>query len=167
LTNEWSRKDPEMYKKTSLEHSRKYHKEHRKEEREYSKEYRETHKAQYQKYNKEYIRKERKLNKNLVFLYYSNGVVQCACCGELEEVFLTIDHIRGRKTYGHGYNEGGYKLYAKLVKSNFPEGYRILCWNCNWAKHRLSQCPHQISKINYNTQSLSKASVSNYKNQGC
>jgi len=30
-----------------------------------------------------------------------------------------------------------------LVTNNFPKGFQILCWNCNFAKGMLGKCPHQ------------------------
>lgn len=81
-----------------------------------------------------------------VFLHYSNGVIQCACCGELEIKFLSIDHIEGRKKFNHGKGFGGVKLYNWLIKNNFPDGFQILCINCNWAKGIYKICPHQEHK---------------------
>ncbi len=66
---------------------------------------------------------------------------QCACCGENNSAFLTIDHINGggsahRRTTGH--------FYRWLIKNNFPkDNLQLLCMNCNWAKRFLGQCPHQ------------------------
>ena len=67
---------------------------------------------------------------------------ECACCGETENVFLTLDHIDGggaehRRAIGAG------NLYRWLVRFNFPEGFQILCFNCNSAKHLLGECPHR------------------------
>jgi hypothetical protein len=31
-----------------------------------------------------------------VFNYYSKEIVQCACCGEKEIKFLSVDHIHGQ-----------------------------------------------------------------------
>ena len=68
---------------------------------------------------------------------------ECACCGEREPCFLTLDHINGggtahRKTI-HG------KVYAELRRRGFPSGYRILCWNCNWAHRLYGSCPHKTN----------------------
>lgn len=67
---------------------------------------------------------------------------KCACCKESQDEFLTIDHI---------YNDGkqhrklvhASKLYPWLVKNSFPEGFQILCWNCNLAKQLHGECPHK------------------------
>jgi hypothetical protein len=96
--------------------------------------------AQYQK-EKYYKYKKR------VFDAY--GGFRCVCCDITNPVFLTIDHINGngnkhRKSIGA--NASGCHMYAWLVKNNFPEGYQVLCWNCNHAKHVDGTCPHQNIK---------------------
>ena len=70
----------------------------------------------------------------------------CACCGERELAFLTIDHVNGG---GGGTQErrtkAGHTLYTRL-RATLPEqlpGYRVLCWNCNAATHFQGVCPHQ------------------------
>lgn len=78
------------------------------------------------------------------FVYERYGS-KCSCCGETEEAFLTIDHVNNdgaahRKTFASG---GGYCIYSWLVENNFPEGFQILCWNCQWGKNKHGTCPHQ------------------------
>ena len=34
-----------------------------------------------------------------------------------------------------------------LEKNNFPSGFQILCWNCNFAKGSLGKCPHELNKM--------------------
>jgi hypothetical protein len=73
----------------------------------------------------------------------------CACCGESDIRFLTIDHIHNdgakhRKQFNTG---GGYMFYARMIKNGFPEGLQTLCWNCNCAKHIYGECPHISYKI--------------------
>jgi len=61
--------------------------------------------------------------------HYSKGKMCCEICGENHLECLCIDHIKGgggkhRKSInGH--------IYAWLKRNNFPEGFRILCHNCN------------------------------------
>lgn len=72
----------------------------------------------------------------------------CKCCGETEGVFLTIDHIDNnganhrRELKGRNYGCGSTNVYRWLRKNGFPDGFQILCWNCNWAKSH-GGCPHQ------------------------
>jgi len=81
-------------------------------------------------------------NRQKVFTHYG---AKCACCGESEQSFLTIDHINGdgaaqrrnaRLTAGKNY-------YRYIIQQGFPDDLQLLCWNCNMSKHYLGQCPHQ------------------------
>ena len=103
------------------------------------------HKNDYKR-RQDYFVKRAKLLKSQVFMHYCNGVIQCACCGELIEEFLTIDHISGRKNYNHSKSSTGYILYSWIIQNDFPDGFQILCMNCNWAKGMYEQCPHQTKK---------------------
>jgi len=77
---------------------------------------------------------------------YSPGVVKCACCGETEERFLSIDHIDGggykhRKRIGHG------MVMWWLRNRGYPPGYRVLCMNCNHGRaYNGGICPHKDNK---------------------
>lgn len=67
----------------------------------------------------------------------------CVCCGEDQPEFLTIDHIVPvRKSIRAG-RLGQYSMYLQLRKANFPDGYQLLCFNCNHAKGVSSECPHK------------------------
>lgn len=78
----------------------------------------------------------------------------CACCHEDIFEFLTLDHIDGsggkhRKELrgGDGYSGGGGgRLYSWLKKNSYPQGYRVLCWNCNAAIGMFGVCPHEKLK---------------------
>lgn len=75
-----------------------------------------------------------------VLSHYSNGTPKCACCGETKLEFLSLDHINGG---GKKHIQSiGYNLSAWLRKNNYPEGYRVLCHNCNFALGHYSYCPH-------------------------
>jgi hypothetical protein len=69
--------------------------------------------------------------KEIVMSYYSKKNTECRLCKEKGLDFLNIDHIEGRKEVGHSREVKGAKLYHFLIKHNFPEGYQVLCWNCN------------------------------------
>jgi hypothetical protein len=71
----------------------------------------------------------------------------CACCGEAELVFLAIDHVNDdgaqhRRDSGMG---RGPRAYRWLRDQGYPEGFQVLCHNCNYAKHR-GICPHQLKE---------------------
>jgi hypothetical protein len=69
----------------------------------------------------------------------------CACCGETELVFLSLDHLNDngaehrRQLREEGINGNG--LYRRLRQLDYPSGYQVLCFNCNWAKSH-GGCPH-------------------------
>jgi hypothetical protein len=82
-----------------------------------------------------------------VFAAY--GGYKCNCCGETEPMFLSIDHINndGAAERKSGkYKGGGSAFYNWLRKTGFPEGYQVLCMNCQVGKHKNGGvCPHQTS----------------------
>ena len=75
---------------------------------------------------------------NDILYHYSNGEMKCACCGESHLEFLTLDHIIPvhRKINKRINN---YSLYVKLKHENFPPGYQVLCFECNWLKNTYPQ----------------------------
>lgn len=88
----------------------------------------------------------RKYQRNLrleILEHYGGSPPSCACCGETTIQFLTIDHINGggremRRIELRG--SGG--LYNFLKNSNYPDGYRVLCYNCNCSIGHYGYCPH-------------------------
>lgn len=65
---------------------------------------------------------------------------KCACCGEEEFLFLTIDHIHGNEEH-KGWNTRS--LYKNIVEQNDPSKFQVLCWNCNSGRARNGGvCPH-------------------------
>lgn len=72
----------------------------------------------------------------------------CQCCGEAILEFLTIDHIGGggnkqRREVGWG------RLYHWLRKNNYPDGYRVLCIQCNFGRAQNGGiCPHETERAN-------------------
>jgi len=82
----------------------------------------------------------------------------CACCGEANSVFLTLDHINedghkdrmpGNRTYPGTY-------YSSLFKAEtIRKDLQVLCYNCNNAKHRNGgTCPHPKLKLGYYSQAV-------------
>ena len=96
-------------------------------------------------YRNELRRRQNARNRRLrdeIYAHYSKGDVKCACCGENDPRFLNVEHINGRASK----TDIGVRLYYRLKRENFPEGYQILCYNCNIAKGIYGQCPHQEIK---------------------
>lgn len=101
--------------------------------------------------NREKINKKaHEWRKNLrlsVLNHYSNGKLKCACCGENTYDFLTVDHVNNNGTKERKESGGGgHHNYRRIIKLNFPEGYQILCFNCNCgrAKTKDKICPHKL-----------------------
>lgn len=66
----------------------------------------------------------------------------CACCGEKREEFLTLDHklnngSKERKAFGTTL-----QILRRIIKSDFPLDYQILCYNCNCCRGARGYCPH-------------------------
>lgn len=75
--------------------------------------------------------------------YYSGGSPRCACCGEAAVEFLAIDHIDGGgRAHRARIGGGGNRLYRWLCRMGYPNGYRVLCHNCNQAIGLYGACPH-------------------------
>lgn len=80
--------------------------------------------------------------------HYSKGKNECACCGEKNIKFLSIDHINGNGSKHQRENHIP-NLSMWLYKNNFPEGFQILCYNCNQGKYTNGGiCPHKEQVIN-------------------
>ena len=105
--------------------------------------------------------KARRDNTRLKILQYyskllSNSDIPCCnCpgCGENSHTeFLALDHIAGRKQMDSelelvkkGYRSSltSYQLHSWVERNNFPEGFQVLCHNCNSAKGFYGKCPHE------------------------
>ena len=47
--------------------------------------------------------------------------------------------------------KAGIQFNKWLIKNNFPEGYQILCYNCNTVKARYGQCIHERNRRENNS----------------
>jgi len=57
---------------------------------------------------------------------------------------LTIDHVKGnganqRRELWKKYSFQGFEFYRWLKQHNFPEGYQVLCMNCQWKKRHINK----------------------------
>lgn len=73
---------------------------------------------------------------------------RCACCGEARREFLAIDHVEGGGNKHRRENnlKSGVAFTRWLKKNGFPEGFRVLCHNCNSAMGYYGYCPHEKEK---------------------
>ena len=74
---------------------------------------------------------------------YGGDPPRCVCCGESILAFLALDHINGGGGK-HRQETGGGGFYVWLAKNNYPEGFQVLCHNCNQGR-RMNDgvCPHK------------------------
>jgi len=101
--------------------------------------------AEWYQHNKEYWKAKMKEARRLLKLaaFEAYGGAFCSCCGEKELIFLSIDHINGRKDVGH---KGmlSKDLYLWLANHDYPDGFRVLCFNCNHGRFlNAGICPHE------------------------
>ena len=75
---------------------------------------------------------------------------KCACCGETDPEFLSLDHVNSnggahRREVSPGRKDwGGFHLYRLLRQQGYPEGYQVMCMNCNFGRTRNNGvCPHK------------------------
>lgn len=140
--------------------------------KEYHKEYRAAHPEKTRKWHENYVATPRgkevraKLSKEnytrlrkAVLAAYSGASPRCECCGEHREEFLTIDHINGGGAKQRREGKRGIAFYVWLIKSNFPDGFRVLCMNCNFSLGMRGYCPHQRERESYTT--VSSSTVTN------
>lgn len=84
---------------------------------------------------------------------------RCACCGETEPKFLTLDHKNNdgaehRRQINSELKAKGrtggrsYTLLKWAIDNNYPDTLQILCYNCNCGKERNGgTCPHVSNSI--------------------
>lgn len=105
------------------EKKKEYYRTHKEEAKVYAREYyrknRDKLLERYKGYNKEYFNNA----KLAVLRNYSHSETPfCEYCKTENIDILTIYH-EGQKSVGNN-------TYIRIVKSNFPEGYKVLCMNC-------------------------------------
>ena len=108
-----------------------------------AKDWRSRHQLHVINCRKAYARRLRRI----VFDHY--GWV-CVCCGEIEPVFLVLDHKNNdgaehRKSIDshNPRSVSGSRMCSWIIRHNFPDSFQVLCYNCNMAKAIYGHCPHQ------------------------
>lgn len=81
-----------------------------------------------------------KSRKKLVYDHYG---WLCRCCGETNELFLSIDHVNNDGNTDEWRGRSAPTRYKKIIDKGYPDSIQILCMNCNWGK-RMNKgvCPH-------------------------
>ncbi len=116
--------------------------------RQWRKKHPETYKRWYQKNKKTILLKASVRAKKLriyAIRHYSNETMGCGCCNEKNIEFLTIDHLPNAPHKRKNTKRGGREIFYWLKKNNYPQGFRILCMNCNFSRGKYGYCPHKES----------------------
>lgn len=94
--------------------------------------------------NKKKINEKRLKNKILIINHYTNGKNCCSCCGESNIIMLNVDHIYDNGNLQRKKLGTGHQFYYWLIRNNFPKGFQILCFNCNYGRFMNNGiCPHK------------------------
>lgn len=109
-------------------------------------------------------RQWRRQLRDRVFAAY--GGYRCACCGETQPEFLSLDHIANdgaefrRRVLG-GRTKAGVPTYQWLLRNGFPPGVQVMCMNCQHGKRMNGGiCPHQRTCNDYPAREYGQAAGS-------
>jgi hypothetical protein len=83
-----------------------------------------------------------------ILTHYGGTPPRCAKCGEQDLRVLCLDHINGEGNR-HRNSHGGVTYYRWLRNNSFPEGFQILCANCNMKKEFDSNYPDLTKRMGY------------------
>jgi hypothetical protein len=68
----------------------------------------------------------------------------CSCCGETEEIFLTLARTDEEGEGRRGFGRMSKTLLRRLRDAGWPHaGFQLLCRNCQHAVSMLGTCPHK------------------------
>lgn len=87
-----------------------------------------------------------------VFGHYCGGKPTCTGCGEKDIGVLTIDHIAGngadhrRELFGNN-RRCGYPFYQWLKRNEYPDGFQVLCFNCQFRKRAVELKPENPTHL--------------------
>ena len=96
------------------------------------------------------IKQKARLQRKLSIQQHYGG--KCKRCGETNPDLLCLDHIDNNGTEHRRQIGGSSKMYAFVIKNNFPKNFRLLCWKCNRLEYleykQLSMSPDEKKKSN-------------------
>ncbi len=79
-----------------------------------------------------------------VLTHYGGGLLQCAHCDDKRIDCLSLDHINN-DGYEHRKRIGSVNIYRLLKKQGYPDGYQVLCMNCQWIKRAEHQRQRRLA----------------------
>jgi hypothetical protein len=86
------------------------------------------------KRHRERMRQYRIELKEEVFRHYGCGELKCARCGFEDVRALSMDHIDGSGSEHRKQLKSPNKFYPWLKKNGYPDGFQVLCMNCQFIK---------------------------------
>ena len=112
-----------------------------------NREYDRAYSKQYYLEHKQESRERRQRFKLEVLSHYSGVIPCCARCGITDLDVLCLDH---KNNGGHQHRQqigGGGKFYTWIKANNFPDGFQVLCANCNMKKWKEVYKNPLVSKL--------------------
>lgn len=98
----------------------------------------------------QYRRSQARQNARLWDEFFAQYGHKCACCGESDRRFLTIEHIDGVERNlltggnGRGKRKTGPLAIREAKRMGWPSNITVLCFNCNCGRARNGNvCPHE------------------------
>ncbi len=150
--NDWAKERQRIWREKNKEQFNKWQREnYKKNPEKHNKQNMET----YYRHHKEYRLKARIYTKNrtikeklIVFNHYSKGKNCCELCGTTDKDVLSVDHINGGGVK-HRKDMKGSHIEHWLIKNNFPDGFRILCMNCQFKERKRKNQFNPTNKIDF------------------
>jgi hypothetical protein len=146
-TKQWIKnkyKNDEDFRKKMLATTAKNQHNNTEKVNEYQRKWKENNKDKILKYKQnEYVKLYNRKRKWAVLYYYSNGTMKCACCGENKYEFLTIEHKENNPDTRTIKQRRSERIENWLLKNDLPDGFEVLCYNCNCSKGFHGFCPHK------------------------
>jgi len=100
-----------------------------------------SNKKKYRAYINERSRNWSKRKRVQVLEHYGGKPPKCAICGFSDLDCLDLDHKDNDGSIERKKFKTSEKFFLWLIKNNFPEGYQVLCKNCNWKKYIQTKKP--------------------------
>ena len=85
-----------------------------------------------EKLNKRARNRNQLLRREVLGHYSPN--LSCIRCGETNLAALSIHHVNNNGLEDRKRRGWGSSLHYSLRREGYPEGYQVLCMNCNWLK---------------------------------
>lgn len=143
---EWRNKNREHIR----ERDRQYHWKNKEKKNKHSREQYYKHQKKYRLRAREQTKKSRMEHKLIVINHYSKGKNCCELCGNIDMDVLSIDHINGGGRQ-HLREIKRTSLTEWLITNKLPDGYRILCMNCQFKERKRKNQFKAWNRINFDT----------------